>query len=306
MPSRFRRNRPGCNRERSGADPMASPTAFGSHRPRHRFGQHWLVDQEVLGQIVRAAELTPADHVLEVGPGRGVLTEALLASPAGHVTAVELDRDLVAGLGQRFGADPRFTLISGDILTVPLPPVGPPGPNKVVANIPYNITGPLLERLLGRLDRPLTPPFQRLVLLVQREVGERLRAEAGSSAFSALSVRLQLLGTIQGVCPVPPRCFQPPPRVHSEVIRIDPLPTEQRLPQELAGALEPLLRRAFTARRKMLRNSLSGLMDHDTLADLAAEAGVSLQCRPQDLSPSRWVALATSLNRAMLSRPPAP
>jgi 16S rRNA (adenine1518-N6/adenine1519-N6)-dimethyltransferase len=285
---------------------MASPPAFGAHRVRHRFGQHWLVDQEVLGQIVRAAELTASDHVLEVGPGRGVLTEALLATPVAQVTAVELDRDLVAGLNQRFSADPRCTLVSGDILSVPLPPVGPPGPNKVVANIPYNITGPLLERLLGRLDRPLTPPFQRLVLLVQREVGERLRAEAGMSAFSALSVRMQLLGTIKGVCSVPPRCFQPPPRVHSEVILIDPLPPEQRLSQELAGALEPLLRRAFTARRKMLRNSLAGLLPEDTLAAHAAEAGVSLQARPQDLSPQQWVAFATSLNRATPSAPPAP
>ncbi|MFM7169637.1 MAG: ribosomal RNA small subunit methyltransferase A, partial [Cyanobium sp.] len=107
--------------------------AFGTHRVRHRFGQHWLVDQGVLREIVRAAELTAADHVLEVGPGRGVLTQALLASPAARVTAVELDRDLVAGLDQRFGADPRFTLVSGDILSVPLPPWGPPGPNKVVA-----------------------------------------------------------------------------------------------------------------------------------------------------------------------------
>ncbi|MFM7465899.1 MAG: 16S rRNA (adenine(1518)-N(6)/adenine(1519)-N(6))-dimethyltransferase RsmA [Cyanobium sp.] len=285
---------------------MASSSAFGAHQVRHRFGQHWLVDQEVQGQIVRAAELTATDHVLEVGPGRGVLTQALLASPVAQVTAVELDRDLVAGLKQRFGADPRFTLVSGDILSVPLPPVAPPGPNKVVANIPYNITGPLLERLLGRLDRPLTPPFQRLVLLVQREVGERLRASAGSSAFSALSVRMQLLGTIQGVCPVPPRCFQPPPRVHSEVIQIDPLPPEQRLPLEQAGAVEPLVRRAFMARRKMLRNSLAGLLPEDTLAAHAADAGVSLQSRPQELSPAQWVALATSLNRAMPSALQAP
>ncbi len=285
---------------------MAPSSAFGAHRVRHRFGQHWLVDQEVLAQIVRAAELTPSDHVLEVGPGRGVLTQALLDSPVAGVTAVELDRDLVSGLEDRFGVDPRFTLVSGDILSVPLPPVGPPGPNKVVANIPYNITGPLLERLLGRLDRPLNPPFSRLVLLVQREVGERLRAEAGSSAFSALSVRMQLLGTIQGVCPVPPRCFQPPPRVHSEVILIDPLPPDQRLPKELAAALEPLLRRAFTARRKMLRNSLAGLMPEPVLAGLAAEAGVSLQARPQELSPQQWVAFATRLNHATPSAPHAP
>jgi 16S rRNA (adenine1518-N6/adenine1519-N6)-dimethyltransferase len=285
---------------------MASPSPFGTHRARHRFGQHWLVDQGVLRRIVEAAELTAADHVLEVGPGRGVLTEALLASPAAAVTAVELDRDLVEGLRRRFGADPRFTLLSGDILTLPLPPPGPGGPTKVVANIPYNITGPLLERLIGRLDRPVTPPWSRLVLLVQREVGERIRAEAGTSAYSALSVRLQLLGHCRAICAVPPRCFQPPPRVHSEVIAIDPFPPAQRLPGEEAAAVERLLRRAFAARRKMLRNSLAGVAPEETLARLAEEVGVRLQARPQDLSPPQWVALATSLNRATLLGASAP
>jgi len=285
---------------------MASPSAFATHRARHRFGQHWLVDQEVLGQIVGAAALAPCDHVLEVGPGRGALTEALLASSVAAVTAVELDRDLLVGLEQRFGADPRFHLLAGDILSIPLPPVGPPGPTKVVANIPYNITGPLLERLLGRLDRPITPPYHRLVLLVQREVGQRICASPGSSAYSALSVRLQLLGEARFICAVPPRCFQPPPRVHSEVIAIDPFPPDRRLPQEQACTLEQLLRRAFAARRKMLRNSLAGVLPEDQLVQLASEAGVSLQARPQDLSLQQWVGLATGLNRAPVSGGQAP
>jgi 16S rRNA (adenine1518-N6/adenine1519-N6)-dimethyltransferase len=285
---------------------MASPSPFGTHRARHRFGQHWLVDQGVLRRIVEAAQLAPTDHVLEVGPGRGALTEGLLASPAGAITAVELDRDLVDGLRQRFGGESRFNLLSGDILSIALPPPGLPGPNKVVANIPYNITGPLLDRLLGRLDRPVTPPYSRLVLLVQRELGERIRAAAGTSAYSALSVRLQLLGQCQAICAVPPRCFQPPPRVHSEVIAIDPFPPEQRLPQEQAAALERLLRQAFAARRKMLRNSLAALAPEEVLAQRAAEVGVSLQARPQDLAPPQWVALAASLNRASLPGAPPP
>lgn len=285
---------------------MASPSPFGSHRARHRFAQHWLVDEEVLRRVVEAAELTPADHVLEVGPGRGVLTAALLASPAAAITAVELDRDLVTGLRQRFADHPRFTLLSGDILSLPLPPPVPPGPTKVVANIPYNITGPLLDRLLGRLDHPVTPPYSRLVLLVQREVGERIRAVAGTSAYSALSVRLQLLGRCRAICPVPPRCFQPPPKVHSEVIAIDPFPPEQRLAPELSRTLERLLRQAFAARRKMLRNSLAAVAPEHTLARLAGEVGISLRARPQDLPPPQWVALATSLNRATLLGASAP
>jgi 16S rRNA (adenine1518-N6/adenine1519-N6)-dimethyltransferase len=289
-----------------GRHSVASPSSFGTHRARHRFGQHWLVDQGVLRRIVEAAELAPSDHALEVGPGRGALTEALLASPAWAITAVELDRDLVEGLRQKFAGDPRFTLLSGDILSLPLPPPGPSGPNKVVANIPYNITGPLLERLLGRLDQPVTPPYSRLVLLVQREVGERIRAAPGTSPYTALSVRMQLLGHCRAICDVPPRCFQPPPKVHSEVIAIDPFPPEQRLPAELATALERLLRRAFAARLKMLRNSLAAVAPEEVLAPLAAEVGISLRARPQELSPPQWVALATSLNRANLLGAPAP
>jgi len=271
-------------------------TASG-HRARKRFGQHWLIDETVLDRIVAAARLGPGERVLEVGPGRGALTLRLLASPLQHLVAVELDRDLVAGLRQRFGSDPRFQLIEGDALEVPLQAPGVEPPTKVVANIPYNITGPLLERLVGRLDRPLLPAYQRLVLLVQQEVGERIRARPGSSACSALSVRMQLLARCSSVCPVPPRCFAPPPKVMSEVILLEPLPGEQLLEPALARQVESLLRRCYASRRKMLRNTLAGLLEPDPLNQLAAEAGVELAQRPQELRPAQWVALATGLNR---------
>ena len=275
--------------------------SFAAHRARKRFGQHWLVDQTVLAQIVTAAELEVGDRVLEVGPGRGALTERLLASPAAAVLAVELDRDLVEGLQGRFGDQPRFSLISGDVLAVELP-----GANKVVANIPYNITGPLLERLVGRLDRPAAQPYERLVLLVQREVGERIRCLAGSSAYSALSVRMQLLADCRSVCPVPPRCFQPPPKVHSEVIVLDPLPASRQLDPQVARTVEQLLRRCFAARRKMLRNTLAGLLPEAELAVLTEAAGIGLQQRPQDIAPEGWVALANGLNQAMRATDPVP
>lgn len=271
-------------------------TAAG-HRARKRFGQHWLVDETVLQRIVAAAELGPGDRVLEVGPGRGALTQRLLDSQLEALLAVELDRDLVAGLRQRFGADSRFRLIEGDVLEVPLRAEGVDPPSKVVANIPYNITGPLLERLVGRLDRPVQPPFERLVLLVQQEVGERIRALPGSSACSALSVRMQLLARCRSVCPVPPRCFAPPPKVMSEVILMEPLPPEQLLAPAVARQVETLLRRCYASRRKMLRNTLAGVLPPDELARLTTEAGVELAQRPQELSPAQWVALATGLNR---------
>jgi len=270
--------------------------SFAGHSARKRFGQHWLRDERILDRILEAAELAPGDRVLEVGPGRGALTDRLLNSPAALVHAVELDRDLVAGLKERFSSRQQFSLCEGDVLEVPLTlPDGLPA-SKVVANIPYNITGPLLDRLIGRLDRPVDPPYQRLVLLVQKEVAERIRARPGHTSFSALSVRLQLLARCESVCPVPPRCFQPPPRVQSEVIRLDPLPAEQRPDPELCRSVERLLKQAFLARRKMLRNTLSAVRPPQELKQLALDAGIDLQQRPQDVDPQNWVALARGLN----------
>ena len=273
--------------------------AFSGHHARKRFGQHWLKDESVLQRIVAAAALQPDDHVLEVGPGRGALTAQLLASPAASVQAVELDRDLVAGLQQRFAAEPRFQLQSGDVLALPQLGDGERRPTKVVANIPYNITGPLLERLVGRLDRPVEPPYQRLVLLVQQEGARRISAKAGQSSFSALSVRMQLLAHCRSVCPVPPRCFQPPPKVQSEVISLDPLPADQRPPQAVAKQVEHLLRLAFSARRKMVRNTLASAAPAVGLEVWLADAGLTPQQRPQEIAAQQWVALAAALQPAL-------
>ena len=270
---------------------------FSGHQARKRFGQHWLRDASVLAAIVEAADLRAEDRVLEVGPGRGALTERLLASAAEAVQAIELDRDLVDGLTARFSADPRFHLRQGDVLETSLALPDGRLATKVVANIPYNITGPLLERLIGRLDGPVDPPYQRLVLLVQKEVAERIRARPGHSSFSALSVRMQLLADCRSICPVPPRCFQPPPKVQSEVIALDPLPAERRLPLSRARQVESLLKQAFGSRRKMLRNTLGSVAAADRLQAVTTEAGISLQQRPQDIAPAAWVALAAGLNQ---------
>ena len=270
---------------------------FSGHQARKRFGQHWLRDASVLEAIIAAADLQPDDSVLEVGPGRGVLTERLLASKAALIQAVELDRDLVAGLTERFSVDQRFHLRQGDVLETRLELPDGKTATKVVANIPYNITGPLLDRLIGRLDRPVDPPYQRLVLLVQKEVAERIRARPGQSSFSALSVRMQLLAECRSVCSVPPRCFQPPPNVQSEVIALDPYPADKRLDLERARQVESLLKQAFLSRRKMLRNTLGCVAAPDHLQAVAADAGITLQQRPQEISPQAWVALATGLNQ---------
>ena len=267
------------------------------HISRKRFGQHWLKDESVLDRILEAANLQKEDRVLEVGPGRGALTAKLLASPASSIHAVELDRDLVGGLRERFRDYSRFSLQQGDVLSSSLNlPDGFPA-TKVVANIPYNITGPLLERLVGRLARPVENTYKLLVLLLQKEVAERILAQPGKSNFSALSVRIQLMAKCERVCLVPPRCFQPKPKVQSMVIAINPLQPLERLDPLLESRVEVLLRTAFLGRRKMLRNTLRSLCVFSELEGLAKESGISLNQRPQELSPAQWLALAQVFNR---------
>lgn len=271
--------------------------ALKKHFARKRFGQHWLRDSTVLKKIVEAADLRSGDRVLEVGPGRGALTEKLLASDVASVHAVEIDRDLVKGLRRRFAGQPRFSLEEGDVLKVPLIPVSGLPATKVVANIPYNITGPLLERLLGRLDRPPRDRYRLLILLLQKEVAERIRAVPGERSFSALSVRLQLMARCRRICTVSPDCFDPPPKVWSEIIAIEPFESERCLHPDLARQVESLLNKAFFSRRKMLRNTLVGVCSSKQLENLAEEVGIGLNQRPQEISPETWLQLARGLNR---------
>ena len=270
---------------------------FSAHVPRKRFGQHWLKDNSVLEKIVAAADLESTDRVLEIGPGRGVLTEKLLKSNPALVHGVELDRDLIDGLKKRFANESKFTLREGDALAVSLiPPDGEPA-NKVVANIPYNITGPLLERLVGRLGRPTEINYHRLVLLVQKELAQRILSLPGQSGFSALSVRIQLLARCKSVCEVPPKSFSPPPKVHSQVIILEPLGIEERLNFKLESRIEDLVRTAFLSRRKKIRNTLAGVCPIDKLEIVAKRQGISLDQRPQELSPMVWIELAKDLEK---------
>ncbi len=266
------------------------------HSPRKRFGQHWLKDQVVLDQIVKAAKLNSEDCVLEVGPGKGALTEKLIESQAKFIQAIELDRDLVIGLKKRFRHQNKFSLREGDILSAPLKSENGMFINKVVANIPYNITGPLLKRLIGELRKAPENIFETLVLLVQKEVAQRIVALPGSSDFSALSVRIQLLAKCQDICDVPSRCFQPAPRVDSKVLVIKPFVSRDPDFYEIGNLVEILLKHAFSGRRKKLRNTIGSFVtSNDQIKEFFAYRGISLDQRPQEISPSNWFALAKAL-----------
>jgi len=264
-------------------------------RPRKQFAQHWLKSEKALSQIIAAAQLTKEDRVLEIGPGTGILTRRLLPLTQA-VVAVEIDRDLCERLVKQLGSAKNFLLLQGDILSLDLAAqlTNPSFQklNKVVANIPYNITGPILEKLLGTIARPATERFDSIVLLVQKEVAERLYAQPGSKAFGALSVRVQYLAHCELICVVPAGSFYPPPKVDSAVVRLRP--------QIQSAVLEPrrletLLKLGFAAKRKMLRNNLKGIADSDQLTHLLKQLEVNPQARAEDLSVAQWVALSNQL-----------
>ena len=269
---------------------------FTKQTPRKRFGQYWLIDESVLSKIVRAAEIQPFDRILEIGPGRGALTEKLLNTQAELIHAIELDRDLVSGLKKCFFRREKFSLQEGDFLSVDIKTFDGRPMNKVVANIPYNITSPLLEKLLGNLGSVPAITYNRLVLLMQKEVANRIIASPGSTNFSAMSVRLQLLANTVGVCDVPPQCFKPSPKVNSKVVVIEPLTLNERQDLNIEKKIDVLLKIAFLARRKKLKNTLVAIKPLPELEVLAKTVGISLDQRPQELSPIMWVNLAKAMN----------
>ncbi|MFM8008452.1 MAG: ribosomal RNA small subunit methyltransferase A, partial [Dolichospermum sp.] len=163
-------------------------------QPRKQFAQHWLKSDKALNAIVQAANCQETDKILEIGPGTGILTRRLLPLVK-SLLAVEIDRDLCKLLVKQIGQKENFLLLQGDFLTLDLPSqltafANFQNQNKVVANIPYNITGPIIEKLLGTISHPHPKPFDSIVLLVQKEVAERLYAKPGSRTFGALSVRV--------------------------------------------------------------------------------------------------------------------
>jgi 16S rRNA (adenine1518-N6/adenine1519-N6)-dimethyltransferase len=273
-------------------------------KTKKQFGQHWLRSEKVLDRILAAAALGENDRVLEIGPGMGVLTTRLARTVP--VVAVEIDRDLCAHLVKKMGNWDNFLLLQGDFLQMDVvaqlaafPRFQQP--NKVVANIPYNITGPILEKLLGDIAAPLTPAFNSITLLVQKEVAARLTAKPGTKAFGAFTVRTQYLADCQLICPVFARDFSPPPQVDSAVIQLRPRPFPQVAAQPLW--LDQLVRMGFSSRRKMLRKNLQSSIagnpdeNREKIGSLLVQLGSTAVARAEDLSVGQWIELSNLLGK---------
>jgi 16S rRNA (adenine1518-N6/adenine1519-N6)-dimethyltransferase len=251
-------------------------------RARKRFGQHFLHDPMVIERIVTLVRPRPGELLVEIGPGRGALTDALLAA-AGRLDAVEIDRDLAADLRARHAGQPGFRLHECDALTVDWSALARElgGPLRLVGNLPYNISTPLLFALLAHADALVDMHF-----MLQREVVDRIVAAPGSGDYGRLGVMLAPFLNSVRVLDVGPGAFQPPPRVQSAVVRMSlrgDVPDWARLPE-----FARVVAASFNQRRKQLRNSLSALLD---AAQISA-AGVDPSARAETLSAAQFGALA--------------
>jgi 16S rRNA (adenine1518-N6/adenine1519-N6)-dimethyltransferase len=287
--------------------PLVDPAAVrrtlrdANLRARHSLSQNFLVDTDVLEGIVVAAGAEPGDRVLEIGPGLGILTGALLAAGAA-VTAVEVDRGLAAWLAERHAreiavgiAGPEsagsLRLVEGDVLDEDLAALMRP-PFLVVANLPYHITSPVLHRLLE-----LPRPPDRMVLMVQREVAQRIAAPPGGMSY--LSVFVQFHARVRIVLEVPRTAFEPAPKVDSSVVVIEPpgVGADGAIPSDAEDDLWRLVQAGFRERRKMLKNVLGRQLPIDAAAveRALATAGIAGDRRPQTLSVGDWIRLLLAL-----------
>ena len=257
--------------------------------PKKRFGQNFLHDVSYRQRILAALAARPGDEILEIGPGQGALTRGLLQSGA-HIYAIEIDRDLV----ERLRADPELAgldLRQGDVLNLDLATLAEGRPLRIIGNLPYNISTPLLFHLLAQRGR-----VRDMLFMLQEEVVERIVAGPGHEAYGRLSVMAQLYCTADLLLRVPAGAFWPVPKVQSAVVRLIPRP-QPAVTLSCLPVFEDLVRRAFGQRRKMLRRSLQPAQ-----AAALAAAGIDGERRPETLGLAEWVRLAELLGGAGLER----
>ena len=261
----------------------ARPRAVDDHAPRKRFGQNFLADPHYVARIVAAVDPKPGERVVEIGPGLAALTGGLIER-AGHIDAIEIDRDLAARLRERFPPT-QLTLHVSDALDFDFSALG--SDLRVVGNLPYNISSPLLFHLAGYAAH-----LSDLTVMLQKEVVDRMTAAPGTAAYGRLTVMLQALFAVERLFTVPPGAFRPAPKVDSALARLVPL--RARAPAIAdRGLFARVVGAAFSQRRKTLRNALSALCDADTLRQACIDPGV----RGETLAVADFVRLANALAR---------
>lgn len=257
------------------------------HNPRKRFGQNFLTDRMVIARILSAVDPRPDQHIVEIGPGQAALTQALLPL-CGQLTAIEIDRDLVAELRRRYAAHANFQLMEADALRFDFSQFDAQ-PLRLVGNLPYNISTPLIFHLLQSRAR-----FVDFHVMLQKEVAERMTAPPGGKTYGRLSVAVALAAHTEVLFEVPPSAFFPAPKVHSAIIRLRPRDVDLPWP-----ALDQVLKAAFSARRKTLRNALGKLFSPAELVELAIDPTL----RAERLEPEDFLRLAQSLSAKAVDRP---
>jgi 16S rRNA (adenine1518-N6/adenine1519-N6)-dimethyltransferase len=265
------------------------------HAPRKRFGQHFLVDASVLARIVDAVSPRATDRLVEIGPGLGALTAALLDRGL-RLEAVEIDRDLVARLRRRWPPE-RLVVHEADALAFDFGALAGEGRIRLVGNLPYNVSTPLLIALLDWRAAVVDAHF-----MLQKEVVERIVAPHGGAAFGRLSAMMQAFHHVERLFDVPPDAFDPPPKVDSAVLRM--LPRAEPLTRD-ARALERLLAVAFAQRRKMLRGTLLPWLRTQGVDPEDPRHARVPTARPEEIPVERWGALADALAAAAAAGPRA-
>ena len=251
------------------------------HQPRRRFGQNFLADPHYVERIVAAIDPKPGERIVEVGPGLAALTEKLI-DRAGSIVAVEIDRDLAARLRERFDAE-RLALVEGDALEFDFATLG--RDLRVVGNLPYNISSPLLFHLSG-----FEASLRDLHVMLQKEVVDRMTAAPGTPDYGRLTVMLRVRFDVERLFIVPPGAFRPVPKVDSAVARLRPL--RERAPRiDDFGVFSRLVAAAFSQRRKTLRNAVAAVCDTATIAAAGIDPGV----RGETLGVADFVRLANAI-----------
>jgi 16S rRNA (adenine1518-N6/adenine1519-N6)-dimethyltransferase len=275
---------------------MARSPSYPGQPPRAKksLGQNFLIDANIQRMIVDALEPTMDDEVMEIGPGQGALTRHL-AGRVGRLILVELDDTLAARLTAEFAETPSVEVVHRDVMRVPLEEVSAnPARLKVIGNIPYNITTPILFGLLERRPRP-----REIVLMVQKEVAERIVAPHGSKTYGALAVGVRSVADVERVMNVGRTAFRPMPDVESAVIRVVPHDPPRISPEDEAS-LRTLTRFAFGQRRKQFQRILRDAygLTVEQVEAVGQEAGMDLQARPESFPPERFIDLARALRAA--------